>query len=146
MVLTVLGTVLWRKQPLRYGSNLSHDQRISYIRSSALDIYTTDYFAACDTFCPSTRATAWVVSDIWRNAKAIVSSSEALDHSTATTEGRIACERSGGYADSLPCEKTPLSKGSRVELTIAFLSSAQRRAPQSWERIHILVSRCGNPA
>jgi hypothetical protein len=53
-----------------------------------------------------------------------VSSSEVSDHWTETAEGKRARERSGGYADPLPCEKRPLSNGSRVINKVTFLSWA----------------------
>jgi hypothetical protein len=59
-----------------------------------------------------------------RRAKAIVSSSEAFDHSKVRDEGKIACERSGGYADAVPWEKMSLSKGSRTKARATFSSRA----------------------
>ena len=52
-------------------------------------------------------------------------------------EGKTALERSGGYADGLPCEKRSLSKGSSAELTMAVLSRAEICFPQNCERHHI---------
>jgi len=71
------------------------------------------YFAACDTFCPSARATLRIVLEILRGAKAIASSSEALYHCPSKEEGKKACERSGGYADSLPWQKRHLARSLR---------------------------------
>ena len=51
-------------------------------------------------------------------------SSEAFENWTERAEGKRARERSGGYADPLPCEKRPLSNGSRVKSKVAFLSWA----------------------
>jgi hypothetical protein len=50
---------------------------------------------------------------MFRGAEAITSLSEELDHSMVIAEGKIAWEQSGGYAESLPCEKRPPSKASR---------------------------------
>jgi hypothetical protein len=54
-----------------------------------------------------------------------------LVHCRVKTDGKTACEQSGRYADPLPCEKRPLSKGSRDALRDTFLSRAQRCVPQN---------------